>query len=124
MDKPIWREVDAGYKLLKQSWLAAIKSSYTKGLGIKVDELDNLMLASFRWMKYIKSYLRQQDVDTSYYYVKTPLLPDAIKAAVDAVTHKHGIVSLYAEAEALESVSRASYRWLKDNDKLVEPDGP
>lgn len=122
--KPIWREEDNKYKSLKKAWFEAVRNSYVKGSGIRVDELDNLMLASYRLMKYIKAYLKTQEVDTSYTYIKTPLLPEALKKAMDTVSQKHGVTSLFAEAEALESVSRSAYRWLKDNNKLVEIDGP
>jgi len=119
-----FRDEDPKYKEYKADWALTMNRAYHPGKGTLVSELDNLMLASYRLMRYIKHYLRGKSIDVSSPYIDVPLLPKALKEARKLVEQQNGIISLFKEAEILEAVSKASYRWLSENKQLVEIDGP
>ena len=68
-------------------------------------------------MRCIRLYLSGKSVSTEP-TLNIPLLPDALKKARALIERKNGVVSLFIEADSLEALSRAAYRWLKDNDML------
>lgn len=113
-----FREEDNKYKELVQSFKETVKQAYTPR-GIIFSEIDNLMIKSFRLAKYIRNYLNNSNVliDT---FVHVPGLPSALDGVRDLLNPKNGIVSLYFEADKYEALSRASYKWLKDNAMLVD----
>lgn len=116
-----FRDEDIKYKALKDSWLKGINKAHHPGKGIVIAEVDNLMLASYRLMQCLRSYLSKKNVDVIGKMdtrIKVPQLPEALRNAREAVGQTNGIVALYFEAEKLEALSRSAYRWLKDNHKL------
>jgi len=114
-----FRLEDEKYKTLRSAFRAAIHKGYHPGKGIVIDEVDNLMLSSYRLMRHIKFHLNRANINTDN-ILKIPLLPDALKAAKSVTDPGNGITSLFFEAEKLEALSRSAYRWLKDNKKLLE----
>ena len=83
------------------------------------------MLASYRLQRHIRRHLTTASVEASRnYYVKNiPLLPQAFREAREIIGET-GPISLFLEMEKIESVSRACFRWLRDNKQLIEIDGP
>lgn len=117
-----FREENAAYTRLKVDWEEIVDRAHIQGKGTRTDELDNLMLSSYRLCRCIRSYLRSGATET-YGNVRVPLLPEALRVAKDTVIRRKGdrggLPSLFHEADCLEALSRAAYRWLKDNKKLV-----
>lgn len=120
-----FRDENPDYKRLKSEWEAIVLVAHEKGKGTRIDKLDSLMLSSYRFCRCIRSYLREGAVDVdAESVVKVPWLPEAIENAKNTIIKRKGDrggrPSLFNEADCLEALSRAAYRWLKDNDKLIE----
>lgn len=113
-----FREEDKKYLRLREEWLVGVNKAHHPGHGIRIDEVDNLMLISYKLQRCIRNYLVKTKIDAPS-EVKVPLLPEALKTARKAVSPAFGVVSLFYEAESLEALSRSAYRWLKANDKLI-----
>lgn len=114
------RENDQTYKALRADWRLSINKAHNPGRGILVSEVKPLMLASYRLMKCIRKLLNSNNIEMTSSSVEVPYLPKALTDARDAVEQKRGVTGLYIEANKLEALSRAAYRWLKSNKKLNE----
>lgn len=114
-----FRDEDNKYKQLRKAWWDVVALAHEEGQGTRIKHLDPLMIASFRLHRHIKYYLRNGAVDVRSSLDKVPLLPAALKRARKVVGRVDGLHSLMSEADALEGLSRACYKWLKDNKKLV-----
>lgn len=112
-----FREENPQYRQLRKNWWEAIDLAHVVGKGTRIDQLDNLMLASYRLHRCIINYLRHGAVQTAS-EVRVPLLPQALKYARKIVGQEDGLASLFCEADALEALSRSCFRWLKDNGKI------
>lgn len=78
-------------------------------------DLERLIMASYRLMKCIRSWLAKKDLPFTQAH-KFPNLYTAIENAVYATTHGKG--SLAIEASRLEQCSRAAFHWLQTAKKL------
>jgi len=121
-----FREENYDYLRLREAWLKSVDSAYMPkvnggGGGWRVAQLDSVMLASYRLHKCIKNYLRS-GVEDSISTVCVPLFPTAIKNARRIIEYKKypevGLPGLFHEADVLEALSRACFRYLKTNNKL------
>jgi len=114
-----FRDENPKYRELREKFKTVFYRAVIPGKGTRIDEVDNLMLASYSLMRCIREYLRGEKV-TAPSTIRVPLLPEAAKDMRYILELKPStVLSLYHEAEKLEALSRAAYRWLKDNDKLV-----
>ena len=116
----MFRDTDEMYKQLRADFMLSFNIAYSPGNGIVVSELDRLMMASYRLQRYIREHLKSQKVEVTLSTAQAPLLFDACKAVLGIMGKKNGVVGLYNEAEKVEALSRSAYRWLKENDKLVD----
>ena len=117
----MFRDTDETYKMLRADFMLSFNATYQPGTGINVLELDRLMMASYRLKRHIREHLKSQQVDVSSTESKeAPLLFDACKAVLNIMGKKNGVIGLFNEAEKVEALSRSAYRWLKENDKLVD----
>lgn len=112
-----FREENSNYLRLRKIWWDVVAVAHEPNKGTRIDQLDNLMLASYRLHKCIHNYLRHGEprIDSQ---IRVPLLPDALKHAKVIVGQTDGLPSMFSEADALEALSRSCFRWLKDNEKL------
>lgn len=113
----MFRDEDDKYKTLKTDWYLAVSKAHHPGKGILISEVDTLMLASYRLQRYIRRHL---NANTSTPVPRVPPLPEALRKAREVMGEKNRLTGLYLEADALEALSRSAYRWLKENNKLVE----
>ncbi len=113
-----FREENAVYKALRSDWLEIVNKAHEPGKGIRTADVEVLMLSSYRMMKFIRNYLHGNNVTQTGSSVAVPPLPEALRSARIIVEGKDGLSGLYFEAEKLEAVSRAAYRWLKENNRL------
>lgn len=117
-----FREDDNRYRELRAEWCRIVSKAHHPGKGIVIAEVDSLMLISYRMVRHIRKHLNGQNVETlsPNQRIEVPLLPQALKKAREIIENKSGVVALYLEAEKLEALSRSAYRWLKENEKLIE----
>lgn len=89
---------------------------------LDVDYLEDLMLASYSLMKYIRGYMRTIEAG----YVENSELHDIYTAIQEAVEFTDGSTKyryLDQEATKMEIVSRAAFAWLKSL-RLLKPIEP
>lgn len=80
-------------------------------------DLEELVLSSYKMMKYIRRYLKKKKLGFDEGN-KVPTMYKALELAAYASTSQTG--SLAIEADAMEAVSRAGYRWLETH-FLIQP---
>lgn len=110
------REHPTYKKLLADYRVSAIKINHNSPGQNPLQELDDLMMTSYRLQKFIKANLNSSSVGGKF--VVVPSFGDAFKYAQKVTNQSKGIHSLYVETEALEALSRATYKLLKLNQIL------
>lgn len=85
-------------------------------VSVDAEDLERLMMASYRLMKHIRSWLKKKKLDYTESNTVPPLYT-ALERLATIIVYKEDR-TLALEASALEAVSRACYSWMKINHVL------
>lgn len=98
-------------RALEDVWPRAFLDDECDKISTKPEHLEQLMLTSYRLLKYIRVWLKRKRIDYTEGH-KLPILSGAIENVVNIISvQKH--CTLAVEASALEQVSRACYAFMK-----------